>query len=377
MVIPELVSKKRPTFHDFPYDSPDRKCFHCWIINVTPPGKNQCLHQCRYCYARDAIYARNMERLQVYSNLPELVESELSRITLCPPFSISNVSDPCQDIPELRKEVKRLIALLMKYGVSFLITTKGDPSFLLDLPGFISYERKAVAITIEGTSGMLPLLSPGAPSFDARIKTLRELSVCGISTIVRLDPLFKHLFEAIYGQSCFKQITGLLQDFARNGAKHVICSTGRLTKRMAGTGTTDTQGGSWNRVKRIIEQNSRQAAARFAQDYAWESGWMGKGYMLRYRLRIDLHTSLRQVAEALGMTYAVCQELPATIGDTRGIAHCAGVMLPFSRKSDDGLFYPVENCTANCYVSCSGISFPPCGRPALTGTGPHKISMLK
>ncbi len=53
----KLISKKGSTLHDFPYRSPDRKCPHFWIINVTPPGPAHCVHICIYCYARQAIYS--------------------------------------------------------------------------------------------------------------------------------------------------------------------------------------------------------------------------------------------------------------------------------------------------------------------------------
>jgi len=119
-----LITKKSSTFHDFPYSGPKRKCFHCWIVNATPPGPNQCLHDCIYCYAREAIYSNYSEDTLIYSNLPELVEKDLKKLTLCPPISLSNVSDPCQSIPELKEEVKTPVKLLTDYGVSFFITTK-------------------------------------------------------------------------------------------------------------------------------------------------------------------------------------------------------------------------------------------------------------
>ncbi len=376
MLPPELISKKGLTFHDFPYSTPDRKCFHCWIINVTPPGRYHCLHQCIYCYARDAVYANNGHRMQIYNNLPELVERQLRVISLCPPVSISNASDPCQDIPELKHEVKRLVALLMDYGVSFLITTKGDPSFLLNIPGFISYEPKAISITIEGTADMLALISPGAPPLSSRLSELKKISGYGIHTSVRLDPLFKHLFEAFYGSKWFEQVAGLMSEFAGAGAEHVISSTGRLSKRKARS-VAGIYDGALNRVQAVIQQLSPHSARRFAADYVYESGWMGSGYMLRRDLRIELHNRIKEVVESLGMTYATCQELPAAASDSAGLAHCAGVSLPFTRKRDDGIFYPVEGCTANCHISCRGVSLPPCGRPVLTGSKPHRISMLK
>ena len=144
----------------------ERKCFHRWIIKVTPPGPNQCLHSCIYCYAGEAIYSNYSEDTLVYSNLPELVERDLKKLTSCPPISLSSVFDPCQDIRELKQEVKRLIKAMMDYRVSFFITTKGTPSFLLELPGFVTHKPKLIATTIEVTPEILRLLSPGARSFD-------------------------------------------------------------------------------------------------------------------------------------------------------------------------------------------------------------------
>ena len=235
----KLVAKRSSTFHDFPYSHPERKCFHCWIINVTPAGPNQCLHNCIYCYAREAIYSNYSEDTLIYNNLPELVEKDLKKLTLCPPISLSNISDPGQDIPELKREVKRLIRLLMEHGVSFFITTKGDPSFLLELPGFVEYKPKFIAITIEGTPEVLEMLSPGAPSFDARVATAAKLSSMGIDIVIRLDPLLPHLVQALYGDSWLERITDLIDVFAAVGAKHVTASTGRLCKKRSPSGVNE------------------------------------------------------------------------------------------------------------------------------------------
>jgi DNA repair photolyase len=135
----------------------------------------------------------------IYDNLPYLVKKDLKKLTLCPPVSISSASDPCQDIPELRVEVGKLVQLLMNYGISFFITTKGDPSFLLRLPGFISYEPKFAAITVEGTSDVLKLLSPLAPPFESRVEAVHKLCQLGIPTLIRFDPVFIHLFKPIEG----------------------------------------------------------------------------------------------------------------------------------------------------------------------------------
>ena len=371
----KLIAKKGSTFHDFPYAHPERKCFHCWIINVTPPGPSQCVHSCIYCYAREAIYSNYSRDTLIYDNLPELVERDLKKLTLCPPISLSNISDPCQDIPELKREVKRLIRLLMDYGVSFFITTKGDPSFLLELPGFAEYKPKCVAITIEGTPEVLGLLSSRAPSFDARVAAAAKLSSMGIDIVIRLDPVLIHLFQALYGDSWFARIAGLVDVFAGIGTKHVITSTGRLSKRrspLAGHEATST----WGRIYEVIHSQSPLAAKRFEQEYIYEAHWSGGGYRLRRDLRTGFHRRVRELVEARGMTYATCQELSAEESDSQSIPHCEGLALPFVRKQAGGKFEPVRGCTANCHVSCRGLSRPPCGQSELISCQPLRLRKL-
>ncbi len=371
----KLIAKKGSTFHDFPYSSPRRKCLHCWIINVTPPGPSHCRHQCIYCYAREAIYSNYSEDTLIYNNLPELVEKDLKKLKLCPPISLSNISDPCQDIPELKKEVRRLIRLLMNYRVAFAITTKGNPSFLLDIPDFVSYQPKFIAVTIEGTPEILQLLSPKAPPFTARLKAVHQLSNLGISTVIRLDPVFIHLFQALYGDTWFDQIDRLVAAFSTTGAKHIVAGTGRLSKRtpqLAGC-----RGESlWHRVFKVIEAYSPLAARKFEAEYVYESGWAGRGYLLRKDLRLNFHHKLREVVEARNMTFATCQELSPEESDSPGIPSCEGILLPFTKKQATGKFHPIPNCTANCHVSCHGLSSPPCGQPRLITHKPLKFSRL-
>ena len=372
----KLVAKKGSTFHDFPYSHPERKCLHCWIINVTPPGPNQCLHNCIYCYAREAIYSNYCEETLVYNNLPELVERDLRKLTLCPPISLSNVSDPCQYIPELRREVKRLIGLLMDYGVSFFVTTKGDPTFLLELPGFVEYRPKFIAITIEGTPEVLGLLSPGAPSFDARIAAATKLSNMGVDIVIRLDPVFVHLLQALYSDSWFERIERLVDIFAAIGAKHVIASTGKLSKKRSPSGE---HGGTstWQRIYKVIHRRSPLAAKEFEQEYIYEMHWSGGGYRLRKDLRLAFHHKVKESVEARGMTYATCQELSAEESDSRGIPNCEGLPLPFARKQADGRFKPITGCTADCHVSCRDSSNPPCGQAELISCQPLQLKKLR
>lgn len=312
----------------------------------------------------------------VYSNLPELVDNDLKRLTLCPPISLSNVSDPCQEVPELRKEVKRLVRVLISYGVSFFITTKGDPSFLLELPEFSEYKLKFVAVTIEGNSEVLELLSPKAPPFEVRIASLRKLSSLGIDTVIRLDPILIHLFQALYGGQWWEEVARLVDIFASTGARHVTVSTGRLSKRRPPALSGSEDASSWQRIWQVIHRYSPAAARVFEEEYVYERHWSGGGYRLRKDLRLALHHRLRELVQGRGMTYASCQELASEESDSAGLPHCEGIALPFCRKQADGRFAPIPNCTANCHVSCRSLPSPPCGRAELVSFRPLSFRKL-
>ncbi|MFW6162081.1 MAG: hypothetical protein ACODAJ_04885 [Planctomycetota bacterium] len=370
-----LIHKKSSTFHDFPYDKPQRKCLHCWIVNATPPGFDHCVHQCAYCYARDAIFASDSGGvLEVYDNLPELVAHDLDRMSLCPPLSISNTTDPCQDVPEVRREVSRLVRLLLDRSLSFILITKGDATFLLDLEGFATHPRRAVATTIEGPPEYLELLSPRAPSFGKRLGSVRRLAAAGVHVAVRLDPVFPPVYEALYGGNWFERVGWLVERFAEAGCGHVICSTGRLDRhppRRKGRAST------FARMERIVAAIDAEAAARFARDYVWDRSGTSTGYLWRRPERVAFHRRVRGLCEAAGMTYATCQETPAEETDSPGLPHCEGYPLPFCVKALDGRFHPVEGCTALCHVACRDADPPPCGRPALVSPAPLKLSLLR
>ncbi|MFC2043832.1 hypothetical protein ACFLT8_01295 [Chloroflexota bacterium] len=255
------------TLHDFPYSSPKRKCPYFLITNVTPPRSAHCIHNCLYCYAREAIYSDFSPDMVVYSNLPQLLETDLKCIYLAPPISIFNVTDSCQDVPELKTIVKELIRLIMKLGIPFSISTKGDARFLLKLPSFIDYKFKFVAITIKRTADILSAISPGALPFHHRLEVVKGLSSLGADTIIRLDPIFIHLFQAVHRQACPDRLEGLMNSFSVSEAKHIIASTGRLSRRQLSNG----QLSSWDKIIRVVRAFSEQATKQMIREYVFKN----------------------------------------------------------------------------------------------------------
>jgi DNA repair photolyase len=93
------------------------------------------------------------------------------------------------------------------------------------------------------------------------VTTIRKLSNLGIDTIIRFDPVFMHLFQALYGDSWFDKIAVLIDIFASTGAKHIISSAGKLSrKRSQPVGYKGTS--TWQRVYKVIHSESPLAAKK-------------------------------------------------------------------------------------------------------------------
>ncbi len=361
-----LCNRSSPSLHDFPYRGEKRKCYHKWIVNVTPPGRGNCLHDCLYCYARDAVYSRKKEgAMLIYSDLASTVEKELTRLELCPPVSISNATDPCQDVPELRQAVKDLVGVLVTWGVSFHVITKGDPSFLAEVDGFPGRGHFFLAVTIEGPPEVLGMLSPRAPSYEKRLASLRWASSLGLPALVRLDPVVPPLWRSLYGEDWEEAASLVVADCAAAGAGHVVSSTGRFTAATRGA------------LQGLVRDGGGSKGDGMEECYVYDRSYTSSGYMLRRGLRLDFHRRMRDVAREHGMTYAVCQELSAEEADTPVLPHCEAFPMPFSRRVGTREFAPLAGCTANCHVACAGLDDPPCGRPELALPQPFRPSSLK
>lgn len=360
------IKRKSPTLHDFPYSGTGRKCYHKWIVNVTPPGRDHCVHSCVYCYARDAVYSRRGEgQMEIYSNISEVVEKELESLRLCPPICISNVTDPCQDVPALKKAVLRLVGVLVRRGVSFHLITKGDPSFLEDVEDFPGRGRFFLEVTVEGPPEILKAVSPLAPPYEARMASIGWAKRNGLPAVLRLDPVIYPLYEAMFGEKWCEAASKVMEEAADRGAGHVVVSTGRLSPS------------ALRRLALAAESAFPGAGERITRLYRFERGPTSCGMMLPLPLRRDIHEELRDHAESLGLTYAVCQELPPGEGDSPGLPHCEAFPMPFSVRVDGGSFLPVEGCTANCHLHCAGKTKPPCGFPELGKPEPYRPSLLR
>ena len=174
-------------------------------LNVT----QGCLFQCAYCYARGYRDAPGKGKVHLYVNLPRLLEEELLKKRVLPPWVILNTSSDCfQPHPDILDVTWQVMKLLLDHGVGLSFLTKGiiPERFLRLMEGF---PEKILAQI--GLLSLSPLYwrkyEPGTPSPEGRLKNIQRLKQIGVFPEVRMDPIvpfvtdveseLKRLFEQV------------------------------------------------------------------------------------------------------------------------------------------------------------------------------------
>ncbi len=156
-------------------------------LNIT----NGCLFSCAYCYARGYSQAPRGKEVQVYVNLPELLEKELPRKRQVPPWVIINTASDCfQPHPDILRVAFETMRILLDWGVGVSILTKGEiPGKFLDLfrrnPGKVLAQVGLVSLSERYWRDY----EPYAAHPEVRIRNLFHLRDLGISPEVRMDPI--------------------------------------------------------------------------------------------------------------------------------------------------------------------------------------------
>lgn len=358
----EPLDLKGRVIHDFPYGPEGRKCPHRALVSLSPAGS--CLHKCPMCYAR--AYPWSEEEPALYVNTPEKLDRELSRVEICPPLYISQVTDPLQPLREARELTARVVEVAMRHGVPFHIITKSGEGVLWLLrrvPALSDYPRWWLSMTIEAPPWKQPVTSPGASPVEERLKAVEECTRLGVYVSVRTDP-------AIWGFVREEDEIWLLDRACDAGAKHIISAMGHFNRVSMSRLLSALEGAGFRREAEEV----RRIYARGEEEEAWPV----KAATLRapLPLRRYFHSFMRREAESRGMTYAVCLEMGRE-WDSEGIPHCeAAPQGTMVRKGPEGKFEPIEGCYADCLRKCPHPSDPPCGRPELLLQYPFKFSTL-
>ncbi len=173
-----------------------------WTIN---PYRG-CTHACLYCFARrtheylDFDAGRDFDsQIVVKTNVAEVLRRELAR----PAWQREHVAlgtntDPYQRAEGRYRLMPGIIEALADSGTPFSVLTKGT-LLRRDLPALAaaaSVVRIGVSMSIAiADEPLRELLEPGAPSFRARLETVRAAAEAGLRPMVFLMPILPHLTD--------------------------------------------------------------------------------------------------------------------------------------------------------------------------------------
>ncbi|WEK13315.1 MAG: Rv2578c family radical SAM protein [Candidatus Microbacterium phytovorans] len=173
-----------------------------WTVN---PYRG-CSHACVYCFARrtheylDFDSGADFDReIVVKTNVVEVLSRELAR----PGWAREHVAlgtntDPYQRAEGRYRLMPGIVAALAESGTPFSVLTKGT-LLRRDLPALAEaatvvdvHLSMSIAISHDA---LRESLEPGAPSFRARVETVRAASDAGFRPTVFLMPLLPHLTD--------------------------------------------------------------------------------------------------------------------------------------------------------------------------------------
>ena len=241
-----------------------------------------CSHRCLYCYATSYIGLRDSTpKKQFLENLAR----DLERIGEGAIVELSTSSDPYPPVEARLGLTRRALALMSKYKVRVLITTKSD-LVVRDVDVLLK-QASAVMMTITTLDEKLSaVLEPGAPPPSRRVEALKKLSNSGISVGVRIDPIIPYLND---DPAALEELIGVVKE---HGAQHIVTSTYKAR---------------WDSMRRLEEHFSD--VARKLRRLYFEEGVYFHGYRyLSKNLRESLLRRVVKVSSYYGLSVATCRE---------------------------------------------------------------------
>ncbi len=185
-------------------------------INIT----NGCLFRCAYCYARGYSQAPSAGFVELYGNLPKLLEEELARKRKIPSWVVMNTSSDCfQPHPEVLTVSYEVMRLLLDQGIGISFLTKGEiPRPFIRL--FAKAPEKVLAQIglVSLSEGYWKDYEPLAPSPKLRLNNIGKLKEIGINCEVRMDPIIPFLTDTE------GEVGELFEEIKKAGAKKVTLS---------------------------------------------------------------------------------------------------------------------------------------------------------
>lgn len=194
-----------------------------WTVN---PYRG-CSHACSYCFARnthtylDLDAGRDFdEQIVVKVNVAEVLRRELAAPTWQrESVALGTNTDPYQRAEGRYRLMPEIIDALASSGTPFSILTKGT-MLRRDLP-LLTDAQASVPVSIAMSLAMpderlRQTLEAGAPTFEARLQTVRAAADAGFAVTVFLMPIVPHLTDAV------PVLDDALARIAAAGARRVV-----------------------------------------------------------------------------------------------------------------------------------------------------------
>jgi len=257
-------------------------------LNVT----QGCLFQCAYCYARGYRDAPGKGKVHLYVNLPRLLEEELLKKRVLPPWVILNTSSDCfQPHPDILDVTWQVMKLLLDHGVGLSFLTKGiiPERFLRLMEGF---PEKILAQI--GLLSLSPLYwrkyEPGTPSSEGRLKNIQRLKQIGVFPEVRMDPIVPFVTDV---ESELKRLFEQLESFE---VKRVTVSYLHLRPAIR------------DQLLQELPPIHQKLITPLFETQEWKTiGSSTKTKLLPRTLRERGYQRIKETAKEFGITVIVCQ----------------------------------------------------------------------
>lgn len=257
-------------------------------VNIT----NGCLFHCVYCYARGYRQAPLNGGIELYVNLPELVQEELARKRKIPSWVAVNTSSDCfQPHPDILEVSFRVMEVLLENGVGISVLTKGEiPRNFLRL--FAKFpERVLIQIGLVSVNERYwRIYEPHTPEPGLRIRNVQRLKEIGIVPELRMDPVIPFLTDTE------AEVSRVLERAAQAGVRKVNLSYLHLRPSVREI------------LMREISPLDRKLIEACFHTQDWRVvGTSTQTKLLPSSLREKGYERIGRIAQTFGMTSRVCR----------------------------------------------------------------------
>jgi len=240
----------------------------------------RCRHGCVYCYAVKfpAFRGELKPRLSLIPHLDKLARTRPKMTVM-----LSDATDPYQPAEREYCITRRAIAKLSEAGFPLLVVTKSH--LVARDVDILRRSRCVVSMTVTMLDRRKSMvIEPKAPPPELRIRALSVLSEAGVPTAARIDPIIPGVNDSPEG---LRRLVIRLYDA---GVQHITASTLKPVR------------GFFQKIKHIP-----WLYERLAREYQDAMQIAGYSYLPEKRRR-ELLAPVREAAEDMGLTFAVCRE---------------------------------------------------------------------